>query len=201
MGLVGFLSYIDYKRKQKEPDRKPDPLLKSAIFTAFILMLVVVLELTGSIPEGTIKRIWFIFPLMGCCIFGLYFWVLRKKIPMTLEQQLLAADNDVHMIFAAEVYRDETNFLPLDDYKTTQEPGRPDVGNLVITRKMGAIGKMVFWIQRDKVNRELLRLTPHPTHIQKKQLEDKAFPTRSDVLENEFAGEEQKDEKENEEKS
>lgn len=193
--VVGFvfcwLVYISYKRDKDIPkkERPTDPFIKSFVMALAVVFLI---AFVNFFEPGFFKRYWWVGLIVLICALSFYWVMLKKRLPLDVYQQYDLCLEIIDYFFKAKLYKGRIDYLPLDACRTTQEPGRPNVANWLITAK--TTKKIDFYLQIDKESKEILTIMPRPSSITRDKLMEKTFPKPPRPIPEAFGEEESEEE-------
>lgn len=119
--LVGFIYWVDYKKKKDGvKEKSTDPIFKTIFATFVVIGIAIIMELVGVVPKGWVKENFWWFIIFAIIIFAIYMWVATRSRLMSYRDLRIKAWNHLIKEFGALTYIGEAYNIEIPKFMERQ---------------------------------------------------------------------------------
>jgi hypothetical protein len=187
-GLIGFLSWLDFK-KSEHNTKKTDPILKALIISFGLSGILFLAEAVGYFEKGWNQKFFWVHILILVSIISIYMIIASRKKPLPYWKQKAIIKQILKEEYEADSYVGKANIRFLQSYNYLKEgeieETRGEVGSFLVKVKAEDVFRV--WVKINAYTGQLLKLRPDPPlGLETEALKGKA-PVKDEFLE-EFEG-------------
>jgi hypothetical protein len=190
--LIGFMYYVDYKRKQGQKEQRMDPVTKGVLISGLWISVWLLGELFGFLERGWNGKHWWLHVVFVTVTIMIFLWVARRLNPLSYEKQRRIALDHAIREFRGQEYVGKADVPTLKQYKISEDGPRKEL--------RGLVGNFLFelwsrpllyrcWVRIDVYTGIILHIQPNPPFRLGRKLTDESPAVQPDAILKEFGQE------------
>ena len=183
LAFLGWLVYLDHKKKEKEDNRQMrDPFITAIMYGLFAIIVVLFLEAFGILPTGWAKDHWYFFIGIMLVVFLYAFHQKKtlKSLPMEKLEKLVW--RHVHRRLKARPHRGDAFGSPMPYTKMVETKGEDPFNKKVISLvRIDRGGGRFVLVSLDPTSGYMLEFVENPHYDIVKKLYGKEAAQQFDI--------------------